>query len=175
MRVTFVGTWHSEEDSTGEFAAMPRATPKNSVFFWEDVYPVQDGDRVRNVALTAAGLLDWLKSSKALKTSAPREGRIGKLPATIVDVSVSKKAKNEDPGCPTRACILFLSFPQWDLPWGIAYTQVQRFYMSDVEYGGKMHLFVAVIYPDDGADLQSFAKIGGQLLRTVRVPASAAS
>jgi hypothetical protein len=171
MRVTFTGPWRSTEDSTGEFNAMPAATPQNAVFFWEDVYPVRHGNRVNAVPLTAAGLLQWLQSEPALRTSAPSIGRIGKLPATVVDVSVAGNAKNEDPHCPTRACVLFLGFPQWNGDWGIAYTQLQRFYLADVEYGGVKHLFVAVIYPDKGADLKSFAKVGEPLLRTVRVPA----
>jgi hypothetical protein len=55
--------------------------------------------------------------------------------------------------------------------WGIASAQLQRFYLSDVEYGGKRHLSVAAIYLDYGSDMKSFAKVGEQLLRTVRVPA----
>ncbi len=174
MHVTFKGAWASDEDSTGEFTAKPKATPQNAVFFWEDVYPVRGGQRVQKVPLTAVGLLRWLQSLPALETSSPRRGRIGTLPATVVDVSVSAKAKNEDPRCPTRACVLFLGFPQWDDPlgWGIAYTQVQRFYLSDVEYGGRKHVFVAVIYPDKGSDIKTFAKVGEQLLRSVRVPAT---
>jgi hypothetical protein len=46
--------------------------------------------------------------------------------------------------------------------------------LSDVEYGGVKHLFVAMIYPDRGPDLKTFAKVGEQLLRTVRVPATPA-
>lgn len=69
---------------------------------------------------------------------------------------------------------MFLGFPQWDSDWGIESIQVQRFYLSDVEYGGVKHLFVAVIYPDKGSDMKTFAKIGEQLLRTVRVPATPA-
>jgi hypothetical protein len=47
MHVTFKGTWTSGEDSTGEFNAMPKATPQNAVFFWENVYPVRYGNRVQ--------------------------------------------------------------------------------------------------------------------------------
>jgi hypothetical protein len=121
MHVTFKGTWTSGEDSTGEFNAMPKATPQNAVFFWEDVYPVRYGNRVQGVPLTAAGLVRWLQSTPALETSASREGQIGTLPAIVVDVSVSQTAKNEDPGCPSRsrACVLFLGFPQWHGDWGI--------------------------------------------------------
>ncbi len=172
MRVSLSGTWTSEQDSTGEFNASPAATPQNAVFFWEDVYPTRAESRVNGVPLTAAGLLHWLQSASALKTTAPRKGRIGRLPATVVDVSVNKHTKNEDPNCPDRPCVLFLGFPQWTETWGIAGSQVQRFYLADVTYGGAKHLFVAVVYPDKSSDLTSFAKVGDQLLRTVRVPAA---
>jgi hypothetical protein len=107
-----------------------------------------------------------------LKTAAPRQGRIGTLLATVVDVSVNKRTKNEDPNCPDRPCVLFLSFPQWTEEWGIAGSQVQRFYLADVTYGGAKHLFVAVVYPDKSSDMTSFSKVGDQLLATVRVPAT---
>jgi hypothetical protein len=136
MRISLQGTWTSEEDSTGEFNASPTATPKNAVFVWEDVYPVRGGSPVNGVPPTASGLLHWLQSARALKTAAPRQGRIGTLPATVVDVSVNKRTKNEDPNCPDRPCVLFLSFPQWTEDWGIAGSQVQRFYLADVTYGG---------------------------------------
>lgn len=46
MQVTLESEWTSGEDSTGEFNAMPKATPQDAVFFWEDVYPVRHGTRV---------------------------------------------------------------------------------------------------------------------------------
>jgi hypothetical protein len=64
---------------------------------------------------------------------------------------------------------------QWDGDWGIAGKQVQRFYLADVTYGGVGHLFVAVVYPEDPADIETFASRGEKhLLATVRVPASSA-
>ncbi len=173
MRISLQGTWTSEQDSTGEFNASPIATPQNAVFFWEDVYPIRGGIPVKGVPPTASGLLHWLQSASALTTAAPRPGRIGTLPATVVDVSVNKHTKNEDPHCPDRPCVLFLGFPEWTDTWGIAGSQVQRFYLANVTYGGKKHLFVAVVYPDQGADMTSFAKVGDRLLATVRVPAAA--
>ena len=173
MRISLQGTWTSEQDSTGEFNASPIATPQNAVFFWEDVYPVRGDTRVQGVPPTASGLLHWIQSTSALKTTAPRQGRIGTLPATVVDVSVNKHTKNEDPNCPDRPCVLFLGFPEWTETWGIAGPQVQRFYLADVTYGGAKHLFVAVVYPDQTSDMPSFAKVGDQLLATVRVPATA--
>ena len=83
-----------------------------------------------------------------------------------------QRTKKEDPECPDRPCVLFLGFPQWTNTWGIAGSQVQRFYLADVRYGGAKHLFVALVYPDQASDMKTFSKIGEQLLRTVRVPAT---
>jgi hypothetical protein len=166
--------WSSHEDSTGEFALTLDATPENGVYFWEDVYPVEDGQRVDGVPMTVAGMLDWIREDPRLEASAPQRGRIGDLTATVVDVAVSKGAENEDPACPSDTCVLWLRFPQWFGPWGIAEPQVQRFYLSDVTYGGKTHLFVAVVYPDDPADMEAFAPHGEDLLATVQVPATPA-
>jgi hypothetical protein len=146
MVITPGEPWSIHEDSTGEFALTLDAAPVNSVLFWEDVYPIVHGQRVRGVPMTVKGLLGWLRKTPRLHVSAPRPGTIGSgLPATVVDVTVAKGAKNEDPGCPSQACVLWLSYPQWDLSWGIAEPQVQRFYLSDVSYGGRKHLFIAVV------------------------------
>jgi hypothetical protein len=121
------------------------------------------------------GLLAWLRDNRRLDVSKPRPGTIGEdLPATIVDVTVDPAARNEDRGCPTDTCILWLGFPQWDGLWGIAEPQVQRFYLSDATYGGKTHLFVAVVYPDDPRDMDAFLPHAKDLLASVQVPAAAA-
>ena len=166
--------WSSHEDSTGEFALTLDATPENGVYFWEDVYPVEDETRVDGVPMTVDGLLNWIREDPRLGASAPQRGRIGDLPATVVDVTISKGAENEDPACPTDTCVLWLGFPQWEGSWGIAEPQVQRLFLSEVTYGGKTHLFVAVVYPDDPGDMESFSPHGEDLLATVQVPATPA-
>ena len=174
MVITPAEPWSVHEDSTGEFALTLDATPENGVYFWEDVYPVEDETRVDGVPLTVDGLLNWIHKDPRLEETAPQSGRIGDLPATVVDVTISKGTNNEDPACPTDTCVLWLGFPQWFGSWGIAEPQVQRFYLSDVTYGGKAHLFVAVVYPDDPADMQAFSPHGEDLLATVQVPATPA-
>ena len=176
MVVTLEERWSSHEDSTGEFAVALDATPENGVFFWEDVYPVEDGMRVDGVPLTAAGLVDWLKSSSQVDVSSPTRGMIGDLPATVVDVNLAPEAVNDEDNayCRARTCALFLGFPQWDGPWGIAGRQVQRIYLSDVTYGAQDHLFVVVIYPDDPADIETFSGSAERLIDSVRVPAAPA-
>jgi len=187
MRLTFHAGWTSREDSTGEFVASPLYAPdQNDVLFWEDVYPIEPKDvywdfpvkpnemkPIKGVSRTAAGLLDWMRSSAQLQVSAPSSGTIGVLPATVVDVRVADDAVNDDPDCPVHACVNFLGFPQWDGPWGIAGGPV-RFYLSDVTYGGRDHLFVAAIYPEDPADMKALGRAGERLIETVRVPASPA-
>lgn len=167
--------WLVSEDSTGEFALSPRALPADSVLFWEDVYPVEDGTQVKGVPMTTQGLLKWMKKDPRLEVSDGHEGRIGDIPATVVDVSVADGAKNDDPaGCPTPVCVLFLGFPQWDGSWGITDQQTPRLYLSDVTYGGEQHLFVAAIYADLAADTNVFRPHGEDLIATVQVPAEPA-
>lgn len=165
--------WNAHEDSTGEFAVDLGSAPENGIYFWEDIYPAKNEKPVNGVPMTTDGLLDWMRDDPRLVVSEPHQGTIGDLPATVVDVSIAKDAENEDPNCPTEACVLFLGFPQWDDIWGIAKPQVQRFYLSDVSYGGKNHLFVAVVYPDDPSDMKEFLPHGAELLSTVQVPADA--
>jgi len=148
MVVSLDEEWSIGEDSTGEFALSPRALPSDVVLFWEDVYPVEDGRRAAGTPMTADGELNWMKNDPRLVVSHPHPGRIGDLPATVVDVSVSDRAKNDDPACPTPVCVLFLGFPQWDGTFGITDQQTPRLYLSDVTYGDQQHLFVAVIYAD---------------------------
>lgn len=174
MVVTLEEPWSIHEDSTGEFALTLDSAPENLVLFWEDVYPVENEERVRGVPMTVDGFLEWLEQEPRLEMSRTHRGTIGNLPATVVDVTIASDAENEDPGCPSYACILWLSFPQWEGSWGIAVPQVQRFYLSDVTYGGKTHLFIAVVYPDDPADMQAFLPHGEDLLATVQVPATPA-
>jgi hypothetical protein len=174
MVITPSEPWSIHEDSTGEFSLTLDAKPVNSVLFWEDVYPIgRSGQRVRGVPLTVKGLLGWLRKTPRLHVSAARPGTTGRdLPATVVDVTVAKGTKNEDPGCPSHACVLWLSYPQWDLAWGIAEPQVQRFYLSDVSYGGQKHLFVAVVYPDKPQEMKSFLPHAKRLIAAAQVPAA---
>lgn len=176
MVITLDEAWGVHEDSTGEFALELGSDPAFLLLFWEDVYPVVHERRVRGVPMTTDGLLRWMRDDPRLAVSAPHQGEIGDgISATIVDVSIAAAAKNDDPGgCPTDVCALWLGFPQWEGSWGIARPQVQRFYLSDVAYGGKTHLFVAVVYPDDPADMETFLPHAKDVIDSVQVPATAA-
>jgi len=175
MKVTLDGGWRSDEDSTGEFRAEFTAMPNNILWFWEDVYPVENGTQVANVPMTAKGLLDWFQSTPRLSISNVTTGAIGTLPATVVDVQAAASTPNEDPNdCPSAPCVNFLGFPQWDGPWGIAAGQLQRFYLADVTYGGRQHLFVAVIYPNTVEEMDAFEPVAATALASVDVPAKPA-
>ena len=174
MVITLDEPWSGDEDSTGQLSLkLVDSTSDDVVVFWEDVYPVENGRRVRGVPMTVDGFLEWLEQDPRLDTSKPNPGTIGSdLPATIVDVTISSKATNEVPGCPT-VCVAWLGFPQWEESWVILLGQVQRFYLSDVMYGGKMHLFIAGMQVDP-ADLETFLPRGEDLIATVQVPATPA-
>ena len=128
--------------------------------------------RVGPARPTSASLLAWLQKNPNLTVSKPKSGRIGTLHARVVDIGVSDRAVNDDPGCPAKACANFLLFPQWGEPYGIAGKSISRFYFSDVRYGGKRHLFVAVIEVPGRTELSAFLPAARKLIATVRVPAS---
>jgi hypothetical protein len=174
MVITLDEPWNVHEDSTGELGLELGSTPQNAVYFWEDVYPLANGDRVDGVPMTVDGMLDWIRKDPRLEATAPHRGKIGDLPATVVDVSISKDAPNEDPTCPVDVCVGWLGFPQWEGVWGIAGQQVQRVYLSDVTYGGQTHLFVTAVYPDLPWDMEFFVAHAEDLIATVQVPATKA-
>ena len=167
--------WSSGEDSTGELSLSRTDRPDDGLFLWEDVYPVRAGNRrVTGVPNTAAGLLAWFKGNRELTTSHQAAARIGTLPAVSIDIGIAPGASNDDPGCPVRVCKGFLNFPQRSENWGIAGSQLQRFRLADVSYGGQQHLLVAVTYSDKAADMAPYSAIVDPVLATVRTPANAA-
>ena len=91
-----------------------------------------------------------------------------------MDVGVADDAVNDDPGCPAKACANFLGYPQWGEPYGIAGKWISRFYLADVRYGGKQHLFVAVFEVAGPAQLRAFLPEAKKVIASVRVPASSA-
>jgi len=176
MKVSFARGWFSEEDSTGEFAAYAKKNPDSRVVFWEDVYTTKPGSlqRVGPPRRTAASLLAWLQSNPNLTVSKPTSGRIGAIRARVVDIGVADDAVNDDPGCPAKACANFLGYPQWGEPYGIAGKWISRFYLADVRYGGKQHLFVAVLEVAGPAQLRAFLPEAKKVIASVRVPAFSA-
>jgi len=106
---------------------------------------VLNGQRVDGVPLTAVGMLGWLGDNSNLELSKPTATFIGNLPATAVDIRLSKSAVNDDPGCPARARVGFLGFPQWDHASGIAGDDVYRLYLADVRYSGTGHVFSVTV------------------------------
>jgi len=177
MTLSFAKGWFSGEDSTGEFWASLKSDQTARVIFWEDVYAAKPSGsgtwrRVGPLMQTSANLLAWLQTNPNLTVSKPRSGRIGTIHARVVDIGVSDGAVNDDPGCPAKACANFLLYPQWGEPYGLAGKSVSRFYFSDVRYGGKRHLFAAVIEATGRAELNAFAPTARKLIATARVPAS---
>ena len=176
MTLSFAKGWFSGEDSTGEFSASPKSNQTARVIFWEDVYAATPSNgywkRVGPLMQTSANLLAWLQKNPNLTVSKPRNGRIGTIHARVVDIGVSDGAVNDDPGCPAKPCANFLLFPQWGEAYGIAGKWISRFYFSDVRYGGKRHLFAAVIEATGRAELNAFAPTARRLIASVRVPAS---
>ena len=176
MKLSFKRGWFSEEDSTGEFAAYAKKNRNSRVVFWEDVYTTKPGSlqRVGPPRRTAASLLTWLQGNPNLTVSKPTSGRIGTIRARVVDIGVAHDAVNDDPTCPAKPCANFLGYPGWDEPYGIAGKWISRFYLADVRYGGKQHLFVAVIEVAGIAQLRAFLPDAEKVIASVRVPAFSA-
>jgi hypothetical protein len=178
MKVVFDKGWEVGEDSTGEFASAESKNRDLRIIFWEDVYPTRHKrglEPVKGVPGTAEGVVGWLRANPNLSVTTPRKGTIGSdLPATVVDVRVAAKAKNDDPGCPAKPCANFLGFPQWGEPYGIAGGGVTRFYFSDVKYGGQTHLFVAAVEGIDNAQLDAGLPAAEELIESAKVPAEPA-
>jgi len=121
------------------------------------------------------GLLGWLRANPNLSVTAPRKGSIGSdLPATVVDVGVAPQADNDDPDCPAKRCANFLSFPQFTETYGLAGHAVTRFYLSDVRYGGRTHLFVAAVEAPDRSRLHSGLPAAERVIKSVDVPVAPA-
>jgi hypothetical protein len=163
--------WTGLEDSTGELKIAPATDSEYGVGFALDLHPVLNGQRVDSVPMTAAALLDWLGGNANLEVSKPTATSIGNLPATAVDIRLSKAAVNDDPGCPARACVNFLGFPQWDHANGIAGDDVYRLYLADVRYSGTDHVFSVTVEGRDRTHLREIVPAVEQVLETVKVPA----
>jgi hypothetical protein len=171
MTLRMERAWTGLEDSTGELKIAPATDSEYGVGFALDLYPVLSGQRVDGVPLTAAGMLGWLGGNTNLEVSKPTATSIGDLPATAVDIRLSKAAINDDPGCPARACVGFLGFPQWDHANGIAGDDVYRLYLADVRYSGTEHVFSVTVEGRDRAHLREIVPAVEQVLETVKVPA----
>ena len=139
MRVTLEQAMTSVEDSTGEFHLTPDNPDAFSrdILFWVDVYPWAESRSPPSEVPSAADLVTQLAANPNLLVSEPIEGTIGKLPATIIDLSASDTAENQDAKCPVPVCVNTVDFPQWDNPYAIADPMSTRWFLADVTYGGS--------------------------------------
>ena len=180
LTVTFEDAWESHEDQPVEFSAAPVGKwDAHRVLFWSDILPVNpDGRIATGVPKTAAGFIDWLRNRPNLRVSSPQPATIGRagLPATTVDIDIAPDAVNEDVGCPTKACVLPLTWPgARGNTYGIATPAVLRLYLCDVSYSATRHLLAVAVEGQDRADLLAFAPTGQRLIASAIAPVDAAS
>ena len=171
MTIDLDTPWALWEDSTGEFSLGQVEDPDYRLVFWLDVYPVVEGARVEGIPNTATDLLGWVRSDPGLDVSAPIEAAIGEVPATAVDVAISKAAVNDDPGCPAAVCHNFLGFPQWGEPFGIAGDDPYRLWFADVSYSGTAHVLVAALESHDPDHFARFLPAAEEVMATATFPA----
>jgi hypothetical protein len=171
LTVTFTDKWLSTEDQGVEFSAAPVGRSEG-VKFWSDLLPVAAGKPVPNVPNTAAGLERWLRSRRNISVSKPRPATIGgdSLPATVLDIAISKVAVNESSDC-SEVCVDLFTWPNaGDNRYGFGGSAVLRLYLADVTYGGSPHLFAIGVEGRDPVDLQDFVPAAEKLIASARAP-----
>jgi hypothetical protein len=177
LKLTYPSGWTSGEDSSGEFSISSPRDPDLRVIFWKDVYPTVRGHglaRVKGVASMSQPLLSWLRANQNLTVGKSKSAKIGALPATAFDVSLSPRAANDDPHCPFRACVNFLGWPKWGEPYGLAGAAVTQFYLADVKQGTETHLLVAAIEATSAAALDAQIKDAVAIIASVKLPVAPA-
>jgi hypothetical protein len=188
LTVTFRKAWVSHEDQPVLFWAKPEVKQDGvlrQLTFQEDIIPVEGKTfelkhRAKGVPITTAGWLHWLSNNPNLRVSDPKKATIGEegLPAKVVDIGISDQAKNDEPGfppCRKETCQTILTWPNaGDNYFGIIDSEAVRLYLSDVKYGGKMHLFAISIYAQDPSTLENFAPAAERVIDSARAPVSPA-
>ena len=174
MTVDLDTPWALWEDSTGEFSLGQVEDPDYRLVFWLDVYPVVEGNRVEGIPNTATDLLGWVRSDPGLDVSKRIKTTIGTMPATAVDVAISKAAVNDDPGCPAVVCHNFLGFPQWGEAFGIAGDDPYRLWFADISYSGTAHVLVAALESRDPDHFARFLPAAEEVMATATFPAQPA-
>jgi hypothetical protein len=176
LTVTFDVPWQSAEDQAAEFSGAPPGTSDiHRLLFWMDILPTDaNGKVVAGVPHTADGLLTWLAHRANIDAGAVQDSTIGaaELPAHVIDIAVAPDAKNEDPaGCPTTACIQFLTWPDAGTNvYGIGTPNVVRLSVADVSYGGRKHLFAIAIEARDRAELDAFSSTAQKVIASMTGP-----
>ena len=171
--MTFTPTvdgWQGLEDSNGELKIFPPDGGDYGVSFSLDLFPVRGEKPVKPVPTSIDEWIDWYEANPSLETSNVSKTKIGDVPATRIDITTSKTAENDDPGCPADACVNVWSFAHWDFFNGIAGNDIYRQYLAEVTYGGKAHILSAIVETRDAADLKTVAPVVEDLLRTVTLP-----
>lgn len=175
LAVTYPVPWRVGEDQSVEYSGAPEApSGAHRLLFWIDIIPVNPrGRTVSGVPATSTGFIRWLSSRPNIAVSAAHPSTVGAagVPARFVDVAISPSAANEDPGCPTTACVQFLTWPN-AAPniYGIAGPNVVRLYLADVRVDGAAHLLAAAIEAGDADDLNTFAPVATQVIRSATGP-----
>jgi hypothetical protein len=178
LTVTFAATWESHHDHTQEFSAAPSGLwDTHRVLFWSDILPIgPDGKQVAGVSRTTAGMLEWFAARPNLLVSNRHPASIGAghLSATVIDMTVASHAVNEDPNCPSAACVVFLTWPNAPGMYAIGGPGVFRLYLSDITYGGQRHLLAVGIESKNPADFAAWLPTAEALIATARAPVSPA-
>lgn len=163
--------WSGLEDSTGELKLIPPGGTDYGVGFALDVFPVRGDRAVDPKPGTIREWIRWYRSNRDLDVSGSTSTKIGEIPATRIDLAISKTATNDDPGCPAGVCVNVWGFPTYPHFGGIAGDDIYRQYLAEVRYSGKRHMFFVTVESRDAADLAEITPTVEDLLETVTLPA----
>ena len=173
MTLTPDDGWSALEDSAGELKLIPPGNDDYGVGFALDLFPVQGYDPVLPAPTTVDEWIGWYQGNPDVNVTPPTSTKIGDIPATRIDVSVSDTAESTL-GCPELTCVNIWGFERWTHFNGIAGDDVYRQYLADVTYSGTSHVFSVTVEGRDEADLAAVSPKVESLLRTVTLPVASA-
>jgi len=172
LTFTVPSGWFSPYHSAGELA-LERSDVRHGIYIGRGAVPVP-GHRGLAVATdgTAAGLAEWISRHPDLVISEPEQTTIGAgIDAVTVLVSVAADAETDDPDCPTRACVDFITDPvHADFPFGIPAGEVARLYLADIGDARSPNVLMVNVWSPTDSDLARLEILAQPILDSLILP-----
>jgi hypothetical protein len=173
------GSWSQVKDERSALSLIPAADQTATIFMWLDPLLVDvKGVPRAGITNTPAAFSQWLVKDANLVVS-ERGAPIfeSATEAIVLDLAVSPKATNEDPGCPASAqpCVVLIkerggNSNPWDI--GMGQGERMRLYIVGVGQGTTQNTFVVLLDATSSAGLDSLDVLAQPVLRSLRLPAT---
>ncbi len=170
---TVPATWVSPYHSAGELALEKAGVP-NGIYIGRDVVPVPGHRRLdTRTDLTAVGIARWIAGHPDLIVSEPEATTIGDgVPAVTIVVAVSPTAESDDPDCPTRACVDFVTDPvHADHPLGLPAGDRVRLYLADIGTTTAPRRLMVNVWSTGDSELARLVELARPIIDSIRLPA----